>query len=199
MLQPASATFRLYTVQEYQQLEVMSDVRHEFYRGEIQAMSGATADHNTIVLRTASRLLVGAESRGCRVFTESIQLEVAEGHYTYPDVMVTRHDEDVQAERTMKHPVLLIEVLSPSTAERDRVRKMFRYQRLPSLRHYLLISQQYQAVEWYHRPAEGAEWQRQLLTMPDEAVEIPKLAIKLPLADIYANLRIPLVTDNDAG
>lgn len=163
-------------------------------------MPAATADHNTIVLRCASRLLSGAEGRGCRVFTESVQLEVAEGyHYPYPDVMVTCHDEDVRAERTMKHPVLLIEVLSPSTADRDRVWKMFRYQRLPSLRHYLLISQQYQAVEWYHRAAEMAEWQRQLLTEPEDAVQIPELATKLLLRDMYTGLRIPLVTDKEAG
>lgn len=187
-----------YSVEEYMALEAASEVRHEFYRGEIWAMAGATANHNTIALRCGARLLPIAEGRGCRVFTENVQLEVAQGlQYTYPDVMVTCHDEDVTAERTMRHPLLLIEVLSPSTSDRDRVWKLFRYQRLASLRHYLLISQQYQAVEWYCRTNETSEWQRQLLTKPEEAVEIPELATRLLLADIYANLRIPLVTDNE--
>ncbi|SMB87806.1 protein of unknown function DUF820 [Hymenobacter roseosalivarius DSM 11622] len=187
-----------YTVEEYMALEATSEVRHEFYRGEIWAMAGATANHNTIALRCGARLLPIADERGCRVFTENVQLEVAQGiQYTYPDVMVTCHDEDVTAERTMRHPLLLIEVLSPSTNDRDRVWKLFRYQRLTSLRHYLLISQQYQAIEWYYRTSETSEWQRQLLTKPEEAVEIPELATRLLLADIYANLRVPLVTDNE--
>ena len=191
---------RLYTVKEYQALEAASPERHEFYRGEIMAMSGGTANHNELSLNCAVELRQAARSRGCRVFTENVQLEVAEGtQYTYPDVMVTCHDEDVTAERTMRHPLLLIEVLSSSTADRDRVWKLFRYQRLASLRHYLLISQQYQAVEWYYRANESSEWQRELLTKPEEAVEIPELGARLLLADIYASLRIPLVTDDKAG
>jgi Uma2 family endonuclease len=189
---------QLYTVEQYQALEEGSQERHEFYQGEILAMSGGTANHNELCLNCASELRQAARKNGCRVFTENVQLEVAEGiQYTYPDVMVTCHDEDVTAERTMRHPVLLIEVLSPSTADRDRVWKLFRYQRLASLRHYLLVSQQYQAVEWYHRADEGSEWQRALLTLPEEAVEIPELGTRLLLTDIYADLRIPLVTDNE--
>jgi Uma2 family endonuclease len=192
------AVSRLYTVEEYQALEVSSHERHEFYQGEITAMSGGTANHNELCLNTASELRPAARKNGCRVFTENVQLEVAEGIlYTYPDVMVTCHDEDLRAERTMRHPVLLIEVLSPVTADRDWVWKLFRYQRLTSLRHYLLIAQQYQAVEWYHRADEGSEWQRALLTLPEEAVEIPELGTRLFLANIYASLRIPLVTDNE--
>jgi len=199
-MEQKQALSRLYTVEEYQALEEASQERHEFYQGEIMAMSGGTANHNSIVLRCASRLLSSAENRACRVFTENVQLAVAEGlHYTYPDVMVTCHDEDVTAERTMRHPVLLIEVLSSSTADRDRVWKLFRYQRLTSLRHYLLVSQQYQAVEWYHRADESSDWQRELLMMPEETVKIPELGTELLLAHIYASLRIPLVTDNEAG
>lgn len=198
-MEQVSNTAIRYTVEEYMALEAASEVRHEFYRGEIMAMSGATSIHNLLVLNCAFNLRSVFEN-GCRVFTESVQLEVAQGlQYTYPDVMVTCHDEDVVAERTMRHPLLLIEVLSPSTNDRDRVWKLFRYQRLPSLRHYLLISQQYQAVEWYYRTTETSEWQRQLLTKPEEAVDIPELSTRLALADIYANLRISLVTDNEAG
>ncbi|MFD2784871.1 Uma2 family endonuclease [Hymenobacter rubripertinctus] len=199
MVQPQTTSPARYTVEEYMALEATADQRHEFYQGEVRAMAGATANHNTLVLRCAFQLL-SAETRGCRVFTENVQLAVADGRfYTYPDVMATCHDEDVQAERTMRNPVLLLEVLSPSTADYDRVWKRFRYQQLPSLRHYLLVSQQYQAVDWYHRATDTVDWQHQLLTMPEEAAEIPELATRLLLADIYATLNIPLVTDDNAG
>lgn len=200
MAQPKSILPVRYTVEEYMALEATADQRHEFYQGEIRAMAGATALHNEICLNCALGLKGAARKRGCKVFSENVQLAVADGRfYTYPDVMATCHDEDVKSERTMRNPVLLIEVLSPSTAEYDRVWKMFRYQRLPSLRHYLLVSQQYQAVEWYHRATETADWQRQMLTMPDEAVDIPEMDTRLLLADIYADLGIPLVTDDNAG
>ncbi|WP_324672795.1 Uma2 family endonuclease [Hymenobacter sp. GOD-10R] len=191
---------RLYTVEEYQAFEATSPERHEFYRGDIMAMLGGTANHNELVLNCAAELRQTVRRRGCRVFTETVQLEVAEGiHYTYPDVMVTCHDKDVTAERIMRYPVLIIEVISPLTADRDWLWKLFRYQRLASLRHYLLISQQYQAVEWYYQTNESSEWQRELLTKPEEAIEIPELGARLLLADIYASLRIPLVTDDKAG
>lgn len=186
-----------YTVKEYLALEEKSEVRHEYYQGEIIAMAGTTTDHNELCLNCATELRQAALQNGCRVFMENIQLAVNEGElYTYPDVILTCHDEDVVAPRVMRQPLLLIEVLSPTTAEHDRVWKLFRYQRITSLRHYVLVSQQYQAVEWYHRTSEASEWQRQLLTQPNEAVIIPELDIKLMLTDIYANLRIPFVTDD---
>ncbi|SET82275.1 Uma2 family endonuclease [Hymenobacter actinosclerus] len=189
-----------YTVEEYMALEETAEHRHEFYQGEVWAMAGATALHNELCYSCTAALKGAARKQGCKVFSENVQLAVADGRfYTYPDVMATCHDEDVLAERTMRNPVLLIEVLSPSTADYDRVWKRFRYQQLPSLRHYLLVSQQYQAVDWYHRASDTADWQHQVLTMPDEAAEIPELATRLLLADIYADLGVPLVTDDNAG
>jgi Uma2 family endonuclease len=186
-----------YTVEQYLALEEKSEIRHEYFQGEIMAMAGTTTDHNELCLNCAIKLRQAVLKRGCRVFMENIQLAVNEGElYTYPDVMLTCHDEDVVAPRIMRHPLLLIEVLSPSTAEHDRVWKLFRYQRITSLRHYVLVSQQYQAVEWYHRVEEGGEWQRHLLTLPHEAVEIPELDTRLTLTAIYASLKIPFVTDD---
>jgi len=182
-----------YSVEEYLELEEQSETRHEYYRGEVFAMARGTANHNSLVLRLASQLL-SVEARGCQVFAESVQLAVSKGlHYTYPDVMVTCHPDDVAAERQMHHPLLLTEVLSPSTAKRDRIWKMLRYQCLDSLRHYLLISQEYQAVEWYQRASSDALWTHRVL-IHDEFLELPELSLRIRVGDIYGTLKIQLST-----
>lgn len=191
----AELTAHRYSVAEYQALEAGSEVRHQYYRGEVFAMAGGTLNHSSLILRLATQLMAAAESRGCRVFAESVQLQVAEGeYYTYPDVMVTCHPQDVDATRMVQHPVLLIEVLSDSTAEHDRPWKLFRYQKLPSLRHYLLVSQQYQGVEWYRR-TEGDEWGQSIQIAPNGRIDLPELGCTLRVADIYGSLKIPLVSD----
>ena len=101
----------------------------------------------------------------------------------------------MEATRVVEHPVLLIEVLSNSTAEHDRLWKLFRYQNLPSLRHYLLVSQQFQGIEWYRR-TEGGEWTHSVQLAPDGHIDLPELSCTLRVADIYGQLKIPLVSDN---
>ncbi|UOR04180.1 Uma2 family endonuclease [Hymenobacter aerilatus] len=193
MEQQQSAS-RFYSVEEYLALEEQSEMRHEYYRGEVFAMAGGTANHNELVLNLVMLLRAGAQPRGCRVFAESVQLAVSQGlYYTYPDVMVTCHPGDIAAERQMHHPLLLAEVLSPSTAERDRIWKMLRYQRLDSLRHYLLISQEYQAVEWYQRASAEALWTHRVL-IHDEFLELLELALRIRVGDIYGSLNIQLST-----
>ena len=195
MGQTEAPSFR-YSVAEYQALEECSEVRHQYYLGEVFAMAGGTLNHSSLILRCAAQLMAATEARGCRVFAESVQLMVAEEEYfTYPDVMVTCHPADVEAVRVVQHPVLLIEVLSDSTAEHDRLWKLFRYQNLPSLRHYLLVSQQYQGIEWYRR-TEGGEWNQSVQVAPDGRIDLPELGCVLRVADIYGSLKIPLVSDN---
>lgn len=192
----AESGARRYTVAEYMALEERSEIRHQYFKGEVFAMAGGTLNHSSLILRCAAQLMAAAEPRGCRVFAESVQLRVAEGeYYTYPDVIVTCHPEDVDAARVVQHPVLLIEVLSDSTAEHDRLWKLFRYQNLPSLRHYLLVSQQYQGIEWYRR-AEGGEWQQTVQVAPEGKIELPELGCTLRVQEIYGALKIPLVSDN---
>lgn len=184
-----------YSVAEYMALEARSDIRHQYYKGEVFAMAGGTLNHSSLILRCASQLMAATEPRGCRVFAESVQLMVAEGEYfTYPDVIVTCDARDVEATRVVEHPVLLIEVLSDFTAEHDRLWKLFRYQNLPSLRHYLLVSQQYQGIEWYRR-TESGDWVQSVQIAPEGLIALPELGCWLRVADIYGSLKIPLISD----
>lgn len=174
-----------YSVAEYLALEAQSDVRHEFFEGEIFAMAGADVSHNLLASNFLVSFKLALRGRPCKVLMEGVQLAVQEGrHYTYPDVMITCDAADQYAKRIINAPVLLIEVLSPSTGEYDRGRKFNQYKRLPSLQHYLLVSQTSWLVEWYRREP-GNLWSFTALVEADDALVIPDLNINLTVAEVY--------------
>jgi len=186
----AAAPSRRYTVEEYFALEAQGEAKHEFFDGEVFAMAGASIPHNALALNMATAFKQSLRGRPCKVVIEAVQLAVQEGrHYTYPDVMVSCDPADRQADLTMRAPVLLVEVLSPSTAEYDRGKKFKQYKQLPSLQHYLLVSQTSWLVEWYRRET-GNIWSFTPLVEADDALVIPELNINLTVAEIYEDTNI---------
>ena len=176
-----------YSVAEYMLLEENSAVRHEFFEGEVFAMSGGTLLHNLLVLNSAFALRTGLRGSGkkCRVVAENVQLAVEKGrHYNYPDVAVTCAAKDIEAERTITTPILLIEVLSKSTGNRDRGWKFKQYKQLPSLQHYILVSQTTCLVEWYRREESGV-WSYTPLVLFADELFFPELDVTLRVQDIY--------------
>lgn len=176
---------RHYTPTEYFALEAQSDVRHEYFEGEVFAMAGASVAHNLIKNNLIAGLRPGVRQRGCRLFDENVRLAVQEKkYYTYPDVMVSCDPADRHDPYQQRRPVLIAEILSPSTAEYDRTTKFENYQKMPSLQHYLLISQSAWIVEWFRRDEVG-QWIYTLLTGPDSTLAIPDLGLVLPLRELY--------------
>ncbi|UCJ14192.1 MAG: Uma2 family endonuclease [Phormidium sp. PBR-2020] len=78
--------------------------------------------------------------------------------YFYPDLVVTCDAEDLRAQDLVKHPTVIVEVLSPSTAGGDRGTKLKCYRQIPSLQEYVLVDSQSMAVELYRRGDEGRMW-----------------------------------------
>lgn len=176
---------RRYTPEEYLALEEKSEVRHEYFAGEIFAMAGASKSHNLLAQNVALSLRVGLRGKGCQVFMEDVRLVVRENnHYAYPDVLVSCDPDDRRDPYLVRQPVLIVEILSLSTAEYDRTEKFGHYQKLPSLRHYLLVSQTAWVVEWFRRD-EAGQWIYTLLHEPDSVLDIPDLGLRLPLAELY--------------
>ncbi|RZK62610.1 MAG: Uma2 family endonuclease [Hymenobacter sp.] len=174
-----------YTPEEYFALEMQSPVRHEYFEGEVFAMAGASVAHSLIKGNLIAGLRPGMRLRGCRLVDENVRLAVQEAkYYYYPDVMVSCESADRRESYTWKHPVLIAEILSPSTAEYDRTTKFENYQKIPSLRHYLLISRAAWVVEWFRRD-EAGQWIYTLLTGPDGTLEIPDMGLVLPLRELY--------------
>jgi Uma2 family endonuclease len=190
---------RRYTAEEYFALEAQSQLRHEFFEGEVFAMAGESIAHNTIALNVAMGCRQALRGKQCRVQIEGIQLAVETNrHYTYPDIVVSCAPQVQHESRRLYHPTLIVEVLSPSTEAYDRGLKFNQYKKLPSLRHYLLVLQKTWLVEWYQLSEHGV-WGHTALAEAEDAVIIPELNLTMTLAQIYEEASVAPMQAGFAG
>ncbi|MES2732008.1 MAG: Uma2 family endonuclease [Bacteroidota bacterium] len=179
----------LYTAEQYVALEQESDLRYEFYQGEVFAMAGGTMQHNLIIQNIATALR-SLRSRGCHVFAENVKLEVvADEFYVYPDVMLTCQPQDIADNRLARYPCLVIEVLSESTEAYDRGKKLDRYLRMPSLQAYVIISQKEFFVGCYER--KGDFWSYRILDQPEDLLRLESLDWEMTLTQVYEDIVFP--------
>lgn len=185
---------RRYQAEEYFALEAKSQVRHEFFEGEVFAMAGESIAHNLLAGNAYIALRQTLRGKKCQVLIETVQLAVEENrHYTYPDIVVSCDPRDQHESRRLYHPLLIVEVLSPSTEAYDRGLKFNQYKKLPSLRHYLLVSQKTWLVEWYQLIEPGV-WSHTALVEAADAVVIPELNLTLTLTQIYEDAGVAPMT-----
>ncbi|GAB3634601.1 Uma2 family endonuclease [Hymenobacter arcticus] len=188
-----------YTVEEYFAFEEQSDIRHEYYHGELfaldgpnspEAKSGATKAHNKLINNLVFGLRQQLGERECEVFSENVRLAVEAGlYYNYPDVVVSC-DPDDNDPLTVHRPVFIVEVLSRSTEAHDRGWKAEQYRQLASLQQYVLVTQTRLLVESYTRVSNDT-WNLTSYRQLADKMPIPALGLELSLADIYKNLHIP--------
>jgi Uma2 family endonuclease len=183
----STAEKRHYTPQEYLAFERASETKHEYYHGEIFAMTGASRAHNLITVNLATAFHLKLRGRGCEVYASDMRVKVSPtGLYTYPDVTVVcskpQFEDDVFD--TLLNPKLIIEVLSDSTELYDRGEKLAQYQTIDSLEEYVLISQKDYRVEVYARQ-ENDEWMFKIVNGPEASVSFRSIDFALDLTEIY--------------
>jgi len=170
----------------YFALDRGADARCEYRNGEVFCMVGAQPEHNTICVNLLTELRGGLRERGCRPFPSDQRVKVNTGSpYLYPDLSVACDPRYVTINglRTLVNPVLIIEVLSPSTAQDDRGAKFLQYQTIETLTDYVLVDSTAVAVLHYRR--HGNWWLPLLIEDPDGTLTLDALGIALPLAAIY--------------
>jgi len=136
---------RAFTYAAYVRLEAASPVKHEFLDGVVYAMAGGSPEHAAIAARVIRLLDAGVAGRPCRVFTSDLRIRVqATGLATYPDASVVCEALETDPEDPLGHsvvnPIVLVEVMSPTTEDYDRGEKLAHYKRIPSLRELVLLS-----------------------------------------------------------
>lgn len=142
--------------EEYLNWEITQTEKHEYVAGEVFAMGGASRRHVTISGNLFAALDNALAGTPCRTYMADMKVEIAaKRSYFYPDLFVTCHPDDHRAELAMRHPVLVAEILSPSTAAYDRGDKFIAYRTLPTLKEYLLIDPDHQQVELFRKGADG--------------------------------------------
>lgn len=150
-----------FTFADYVELEEHSPTRHEFLDGTIFAMAGGSPEHAAISANVIHLLNLGLEAKKCRVFSSDLRIRVVDtGLASYPDVSVVCGKLQLDPEDIKKHtalnPIVLVEVLSPSTEAYDRGEKLTHYRLIPSLREVLLIAHDEQRVDLWRRV--GSHW-----------------------------------------
>ena len=177
------------TPEEYLTAERRAEYKSEYISGEIFAMSGASNAHNLITLDIATELNIQLRQRGCFVYSSNMRVKTKPaGSYFYPDVAVVcdkpRFEDNVFD--TLLNPILIVEVLSPSTEAFDKGEKFAHYQELASLREYILVSQDRMRVE-HHRLIE-THWVGKTFEAPEDVLKFNSIECELPLKDIYTRV-----------
>jgi Uma2 family endonuclease len=184
-----------YTIAEYLAFEREATTRHEYIDGNIVAMAGESGEHADICVNLVGELRAQLKGTRCRVRFKDTKVRSSglvspksrKGLFSYPDLVVicgepSYHDEyrDV-----VINPAVIIEVLSPSTQEFDRLGKFARYRLWnPTLTDYVLVWQTAPIVEHYTRQENG-DWRHRFYYRPDENLVIESIACSLPLAEIF--------------
>ncbi len=178
--------YHRYTLEEYLALEKASDRRYEYWNGEIVCMSGGTLAHGQISRNTSGTLFQKLQGRDCQVFTADMAIKTpAEGPYRYPDASVVCGQvqvEEINGIDVLVNPILIVEVLIQTTEDRDRNEKRVAYQAVPSLREYMIVSQDIPHVTHYLR--EGDTWLRNDYSTA-ESIQCPSVGVVLTLDEIF--------------
>ncbi len=141
---------------EYLAWEAAQTERHEFLSGEVFAMAGAEDRHVTVGLNIAMALRQHLGGTPCRTFLTDMKLHVAAANsYFYPDAMVTCSAADLASPLVKSEPILLAEVLSPSTAAYDRGEKFAQYRRIPTLQEFMLVDVDTRRTDVYRKGTDG--------------------------------------------
>lgn len=191
---PKDVRQNYYSLDEYFALEHAGDARYEYWDGDIHCMSGGSRAHGIISVNVVVALANGLRGGRCRAFTADTAIWTPTlPPYRYPDASVACGElqfKNVRGVDALINPVLIVEVLSPSSAARDHEDKFAAYQAITSLRDYLLVAQDVARVTHYTQRADDA-WARRDTADLDATLPLAQLHCELRMCDIYEGLTFP--------
>jgi len=175
------------TIEEYLAWEPEEDIRYEYIHGEVLAMTGGTIPHNDIAINFCTALRPHLRSRGCKINVSDVKLQVSpQNIYYYPDIIVSCDSKDINDRKFIQNPILIAEVLSPSTSSKDRGEKFLHYLKIPTLQEYILIDSENISVERYCR-GEGRMWLYYSYTDGD-TITLSSVDFELPMELLYQDV-----------
>jgi Uma2 family endonuclease len=181
--------------EDYLEGERVSPIKHEYRRGQVHAMVGAKKPHIVIAGNLVTLFNNHLDKTPCLVLSSDIKIRLEEADcYYYPDVAVTCDERDTNStEDFILYPILVIEVLSPSTAAFDRGGKFADYQTSPSLQEYVLINQSQMSVECFRLSVSGS-WLSQTYGQGEE-IDFASIDFRCDIASIYR--KVPGIQNAD--
>lgn len=178
---------KLYTVEEYFDFEKKSEIRHEFYYGELIPMPGESTTANDIASNILVFFKLFLKGKPFKVYEHDIKLMVKDQKvYRYPDLFVIHQKGNHKTYTT--DPVLIVEVISDSTENTDRERKRVQYFSIPTLQYYLLVHQDESIVEFYTR--ENSHWIYDYRSDLNDTIALPFFETSISLSTIYDGITL---------
>ncbi len=171
--------------------EAQQSEKHEYLGGEVYAMVGARREHVVVSGNLFAAFKERLRGGPCQAYVADLKLRVeAADAFFYPDVMVSCEPGDHAAGLFITQPILIVEVLSDSTAAFDRGDKFAAYRTLGSLREYVLVDIPARRVEVFRRQADG-DWLFHEFLSGCGDCEFPALGVSIPFAEVFENAAPP--------
>lgn len=187
-------TKRRYTLDEYFQLEHASEVKYEYWQGEVFAMSGASPAHVQVQVNLITMLRSQLRGRPYRIFSSDMRLKVPSyPPYRYPDLSALCGQpvfEVLGGLEVLTNPTLIVEILSPTTEAFDRGDKFTYYKSIPSFVEYLLIAQHRPHVGQYMKQSQDV-WEYREWNSLEAVLHLPALACDVALDELYQDIAFP--------
>lgn len=190
--EPALAYGKQYiTLEEYLEAENASEEKHEYYKGEIFAMAGAKLPHNIVAGNLYYQLRLKLKGKPCQPYNSDTRIHIPNNTLvTYPDITIicgepeTLNGDDM----TVLNPSVLIEVLSPSTAEYNKGKKFMMYRDITTLKDYIMADPANRTVECWFINSSGF-WQQQVYTLANGTFHINSLQLELVMEEVFDGLK----------
>jgi Uma2 family endonuclease len=181
-----------YSIEEYLEIERESDEKHEYYKGEVFAMSGPKFQHVLISGNIFSQLKNKLKGKPCQPLGSDMRVHIPTNTlFTYPDISVVCGEPEFlnNDEWNLLNPTVIIEVLSPSTRNYDRGDKFNLYRDMPSLKEYILVDSETISIEAFYINAHG-QWELKEHKKKEETLQIKSIKTALKIEDIYEGTKL---------
>ena len=182
---------RHFTIAEYLEMEKASQEKHEYFHGEIFAMSGASTNHNEIFSSLFFEIASKLKGKACRPYGGDMRMQIPQNDlFTYPDISI--YCNGVKAsevdDETFIEPTAIIEILSPSTKNYDRGHKFDLYKDVPSLKEYILIDSESVFIEAFHTDY-NRNWEVIEYNELSDSLKFVSMGFEVSLKDIYNHVK----------
>ncbi|HLF44855.1 MAG TPA: Uma2 family endonuclease [Chitinophagaceae bacterium] len=178
--------------EQYLEMERASREKHEYYKGEVYAISGASPEHKDIAYNINRLIAPFLHGKGCKLYGSDFRIYIPDNLlYTYPDFSIVcgqTETPDVYTDN-LTNPTVIIEIFSASTKDYDRGKKFHLYRSIKTLQEYILIDSTSICIEVYLRQADNS-WRLTEFNQPIDSFPVTSFNLTLQLKDIYEDLRI---------
>jgi len=179
----AQRKYSVMSVEDYLILNRNSkDTRYEYLDGEIRMLAGGSPDHSIIIANLTSAIKGSLKGSQCRVYNSDLQLRLSEKRYVFPDVTISCDERDRNQKEMIRHPRVVVEVLSPTTEATDRGKKAAYYRACPTIQEYMMVDSEEVFVVVHRREEE--RWTINTFE-PGDTITLESLGVRFPIEDAY--------------